>query len=248
MFEGQNVVITGAARGIGRALALAFARQGARVLVHYGHARKEAEGVVEEIQAAGGQALLLQADLVHKEEAQRLVRQAREMLNEVNVWINNAGASANQSEAQGLDEIARFERMLAVDVLAAWICSQGAAKYMHPGGCILNLGWNHALDGAPGFASQLYATSKGAVISLTRSLARTYAPRLRVNCIVPGWVENEWALTRSAAFRRQITRQIPLDRWGTVGDIVNAALFLASPAASFITGQVLLIDGGEVMH
>jgi len=248
MFEERNVVVTGAGRGIGRALALAFGRQGARVLVHYGHAEREAQGVAEEIKAAGGQALLLQADLARKEEALRLVGQARALLGTVDVWINNAGASANQSEAQGLDEIARFERMLAVDVLAAWICCRGAADYMRAGGCILNLAWNHALDGAPGFASQLYAASKGAVISLTRSLARSYAPRIRVNCIVPGWVENEWALTRADSFRQRVAQQIPLGRWGTAGDIVNAALFLASPAASFITGQVLLVDGGEVMH
>lgn len=248
MFEKHNVVITGAGRGIGRALALAFAQQHARVLVHYGHAGQEAQRVVEEIKAAGGQAMPLQADLLSKEEALRLVRQVYEMVGTVDVWINNAGASANQSEAQELDEIARFERMLAVDVLATWICSRGAAEYLRPGGSILNLGWNHALDGAPGFASQLYAASKGAVISLTRSLARTYAPRIRVNCIVPGWVENEWALSRSAAFRQRIPLQIPLGRWGTADDIVNAALFLASPAASFITGQALTVDGGEVMH
>lgn len=248
MFEKHNVVVTGAGRGIGRALALAFAQQRARVLIHYGHAEQEAQGVGEEITAAGGQALLLQADLARKEEALRLVKQARDMLGVVDVWINNAGASANQSEAQGLDDIARFERMLAVDVLATWICSRGAAEYLRPGGCILTIGWNHALDGAAGFASQLYAASKGAVISLTRSLARTYAPRIRVNCIVPGWVENEWALSRPATFRQRIPLQIPLGRWGTADDIVNAALFLASPAASFITGQILTVDGGEVMH
>jgi 3-oxoacyl-[acyl-carrier protein] reductase len=248
MFAEHNVVITGAGRGIGRALALAFARQHARVLVHYGHAGKEAQRVVEEIKAIGEQAMLLQADLARKEEALRLVQQAREMVGTVDIWINNAGASANQSEAQGLDDIARFERMLAVDVLATWICSRGAAEYLRPGGCILNFGWNHALDGAPGFASQLYAASKGAIISLTRSLARTYAPHIRVNCIVPGWIENEWTQSRSATFRQHIPRQIPLGRWGTAGDIVNTALFLASPAASYITGQILTVDGGEVMH
>jgi 3-oxoacyl-[acyl-carrier protein] reductase len=248
MFEKHNIVVTGAGRGIGRALALAFAQQRARVLVHYGHAAKEAQDVVDEITEAGGQALLLQADLARTEEAQRLVRQAQEILGTVDVWINNAGASANQSEAQELDEIVRFERMLAVDVVATWICSRGAAEYLRPGGCILNLGWNHALDGAAGFVSQLYAASKGAVISLTRCLARTYAPHIRVNCIVPGWIENEWALSRSVTFRQRIPLQIPLGRWGTVDDIVNAALFLTSPAASFITGQILTIDGGEVMH
>ncbi len=248
MFEGHNVVITGSGRGIGRSLALAFAEQGACVLVHYGHARLEAESVVEQITVAGGQALLIQADLASKDEARRLVEQAHTLLGTIDVWINNAGASANSSEALGLDEVARFERMLAVDVLASWICCQGVAKYMREGGSMLNLGWNHALDGAPGFVSQLYATSKGAVISMTRSLASTYAPRIRVNCIAPGWIENGWARSQSEAFRQRVTRQIPLGRWGTASDIVSAALFLASPAASFITGQVLLVDGGEVMY
>ncbi|HEU5379196.1 MAG TPA: SDR family oxidoreductase [Ktedonobacteraceae bacterium] len=247
MFERQSVVITGAGRGIGRALALAFAEQGARVVVHYGHARPEAEQVVQQIEATGGQAFLVQADLSRSAEAQHLVEQVHRLAGTVDVWINNAGASANSSETQGMDEIACFERMLAVDVLATWICCRGAARYIHEGGCILNLGWNHALDGAPGFINQLYATSKGAVISMTRSLARTYAPRIRVNCIAPGWVENEWAQSRPATFREKIERQIPLGRWGRPTDIVNAALFLASPAASFITGQVLLVDGGEVM-
>lgn len=248
MFENKRVVITGAGRGIGREMALAFAQQGADVLVHYGQARQEAEGVAARIKASGRQVWLVQADLARKEEALRLVEQARTWLGEIDVWINNAGASANTSEAGELDEIARFERMLAVDVLAAWICARGAADFLVEGGSILNIGWNHALDGAPGFVSQLYGASKGAIISLTRSLAQTYAPRLRVNCLVPGWVENAWSLSRSESFRQRIAAQIPLNRWGTPDDLVSAALFLCSPAASFITGQTLLIDGGEVMH
>lgn len=248
MFENKQVVITGAGRGIGRELARSFAGQGARVLIHYGHSRTDAEEVVSGIKAAGGQAWLIQADLARKEEALRLVEQTRERLGTVDVWINNAGASANSSEADKLDEIARFERMLAVDVLAAWICARGVADFMAEGGSILNIGWNHALDGAPGFANQLYGASKGAIIALTRSLARTYAPRIRVNCLAPGWVENDWARTRSENFRQRVAREIPLNRWGTPGDIASAALFLCSPAAAFITGQVLPVDGGEVMH
>lgn len=248
MFKEQNIVVTGAGRGIGRALALAFGEQGACVLVHYGHAQAEAELVAEQITQTGGRALLVQANLADKEDVQRLVHHAREALGSVAVWINNAGASANSSETQGLNEIARFERMLAVDVLATWICCQGAAEFMTEGGCILNLGWNHALDGAPGLVNQLYATSKGAILALTRSLARSYAPRIRVNCIAPGWIENEWVASRSETFRAKVTQHIPLRRWGQASDIVNAALFLASPAASFITGQTLIVDGGEVMQ
>ncbi len=248
MFQHKNVVVTGAGRGIGRALALAFAEQGARVLVHYGHAETEAEEVVRLIRQSGGQALMLQADLAHREEVERFVQEARTRLGEIDIWINNAGASANSSEADSLSESERFERMLAVDVLATWICCHRASAFLRDGGCILNLGWNHALDGASGLVSQLYATSKGAVIAMTRSLAHTCAPRIRVNCIAPGWIENEWALSRSESFRRQVAQHIPLARWGTASDIVNMALFLASPAASFITGQVLVVDGGEVMH
>lgn len=247
MFKGKQVVITGAGRGIGRELALAFGAQGARVLVHYGHAAAEAADVVARIERAGGQALSAQADLADAQQALRLVEQVGTLLGTVDVWINNAGASANTVETRDLDEIAVFERLLHVDVLATWICSRGAADLMPEGGSILNLGWNHALDGAAGPVSQVYATGKGAVIALTRSLARTYAPRVRVNGLAPGWIENEWVLNRSEKFRQRIAQQIPLARWGTPADIVSAALFLCSPAAAFITGQVLTVDGGEVM-
>src|SRR5260370_34430473 len=110
------------------------------------------------------------------------------------------------------------------------------------------MGWYHALAGAPRFVSRLCAASKGAVISLWWSFAQELAPRVRLNCIATGWVENDWAQSRPESFRKKVEQRIPLGRWGTPGDIVSAALFLASPAASFITGQVLVVDGGEVMH
>ena len=248
MFQNKNVVITGAGRGIGRALALGFARHGATVLVHYGHSQVDAQAVVREIETSGGQAKLAQADLSIPEEAKQLVRQAHMMLGEIDVWINNAGASANTSESQGLSEQARLEQIMAIDVMGTWYCCQAVAQYMRDGGCILNIGWNHALDGASGSVSQLYATSKGAVIAMSHSLARTLAPRVRVNCIAPGWIENDWAKSRSQAFREKVTQQIPMKRWGTPDDVVAAALFLASPAASFVTGQTLIVDGGEVMR
>jgi 3-oxoacyl-[acyl-carrier protein] reductase len=248
MFRNQNVVITGAGRGIGRALALGFAAQGATVLVHYAHAQKEAQEVVSQVESEGGRAFLAQADLTVTSEVTHLVNDAKSALGPIDVWINNAGASANSSEAQGLSEEERFERMMAVDVMGTWRCCQAIAPHMRDGGCILTTGWDHALDGAPGFINLLYATSKGAVIAMTRCLAQELAPRVRVNCIAPGWIETTWAKSRTESFRKRIEQGIPMSRWGTPDDIVGAALFLASPAASFITGQVLVIDGGEVMR
>jgi 3-oxoacyl-[acyl-carrier protein] reductase len=248
MFHNKHVVVTGAGRGIGRALALAFAAQGATVLVHYNQAQKQAEEVVCQIESEGGQAILVQANFLLPGEAARLVILAREKLGTIDVWLNNAGASANSEEVLGLSEDDMFEHMMAIDVRSTWRCSRDVAPYMNTGGSILTIGWDHALDGSPGLPSQLYAMSKGAIISLTRCLAQELAPRIRVNCIAPGAIENEWALRRPESFRKRIEQGIPMQRWGTPEDIVAAALFLASPAASFITGQILLVDGGDVMR
>jgi 3-oxoacyl-[acyl-carrier protein] reductase len=248
MFQGKTVVVTGAGRSIGKTLALGFAAQGATVLVHYAHSRQGAEEVVRQIESKGGKALLAQADLSQPAEAARLVHEAHAQLGPLDVWINNAGASANSAETQGMSEIEVFERIMGVDVMGTWRCCREVERYMRPGGCILTTGWDRALDGAAGLPNQMYAMSKGAIMSLTRCLAIEFAPHVRVNCIAPGRIENEWSQTLAEKSRRQAVQDIPLQRWGTPDDILNTALFLASPAASFMTGQVLLINGGEIVR
>ncbi len=248
MFQDKKVAITGAGRSIGRVLALGFAAQGATVLVHYAHARQEAEEVVAQIKAQGGRAMLAQADLRKPEEATRLVKEAHDLLGSIDVWINNAGASANSTETRGMSEIEVFERMVGVDIMGTWRCCREVEPYMREGGCILTTGWDRALDGAPGFPNQMYAISKGAIMSLTRCLALEFAPRVRVNCIAPGRIENEWSQRLSSATRQSAAQEVPLKRWGMPEDILGTALFLTSPAASFITGQVILVNGGEVMR
>jgi NAD(P)-dependent dehydrogenase (short-subunit alcohol dehydrogenase family) len=248
MFREKTVVVTGAGRGIGRALAIGFAEQGARVLVHYGHARSGAEEVVGLIRERGGSAQMAQADLREVGAVRDLIAQAHTQLGKIDVWINNAGASANSREAVGMSEVEIFERVMAVDVMGSWLCAREVALYMNDGGCILMIGWDAALSGAKGLPGQLYAMSKGAVISLTRCLALEYAPRLRVNCIAPGYVENEWLQSLSEKVRQRLQQANPLQRLGTPEDILGTALFLASPAAAFITGQVILVNGGEVMR
>jgi 3-oxoacyl-[acyl-carrier protein] reductase len=248
MFTNKNVVITGAGRSIGRALALGFAEQGATVLVHYFASRQGADEVVAQITASGGHASLIQADLCDSQEVARLVKEAHARLGPIDIWINNAGASANSAETKGMSEIEIFERMVGVDILGTWRCCREVEPYMRDGGCILTTGWDRALDGAPGLPNQMYAISKGAIMSLTRCLAAEFAPRVRVNCIAPGRIENEWSQNLSAPVRQRAIQSIPLKRWGTPDDILGTALFLASPAASFITGQTILVNGGELMR
>lgn len=246
--EGKNVVITGAGRGIGRNLALGFGEQGARVLVHYGQSEQGAREVVRQIEQNGGMALLVRADLRRADEATRLVQEAHRQLGEIDVWINNAGSSANSRETKGMEEVEIFERMVEVDVLGTWRCCREVKPFMRAGGCLLTIGWDGALAGAPGLPSQFYAISKGAIMALTRCLAQEYAPSIRVNCIAPGHIENDWSTQLGEATRQKIKQHIPLQRWGTADDILGAALFLASPAAAFMTGQVLVVNGGEIMR
>jgi 3-oxoacyl-[acyl-carrier protein] reductase len=248
MFQNKTVVITGAGRSIGRVLALGFAAQGATVLVHYSHSSQGAEEVVKQIEAGEGHAYLAQADLRQPDEVARLVQDAHTLLGPIDVWINNAGASANSEETKGMSEVEIFERIMHVDVMGTWRCCREVEPFMNVGGCILTTGWDRALDGAPGLPSQMYAMSKGAIMSLTRCLAAEFAPRVRVNCIAPGRIENEWAQTLSSTSRVNAVQSIPLKRWGLPEDILNTALFLASSSAGFITGQVILVNGGEIMR
>lgn len=248
MFQGKTVVITGAGRSIGRTLALGFAQQGATVLVHYAHARQGAEDVVEQIRTAGGTAYSMQADLRQPEQVTRLVQEAYQLLGPIDIWINNAGASANSEEVRGMTEIEVFERIVGVDIMGTWRCCREVEKYMRDGGCILTTGWDGALRGSAGLPNQMYAISKGAIISLTRCLAAEFAPRVRVNCIAPGRIENEWVQRLSEASRQNAVASIPMQRWGKPEDILHTAFFLTSPASSFITGETILVNGGEVMR
>lgn len=248
MFTGKTVVITGAGRGIGRTLALGFAAEGATVLVHYHNSRQSAEDVVRQIETQGGRAVLMQADLSQPEQIPQFITTAHALLGPFDVWINNAGASANSKETQGMSEVAMFERIMAVDVLGAWQCCRQIQPLMRQNGCILTIGWDGALAGGIGVTSQLYAMSKGAVMSLTRCLALEFAPHVRVNCIAPGWIENDWSEHLSASTHQRMIQGVPLQRWGMVEDILGVALFLASPVASYITGQILPVNGGQVMR
>lgn len=243
---GQVAAVTGASGGIGRAIARELARGGANVVVHGHRHAAEAQKLADEIGAAGREAAVILADLADAADRARLVDEAWRWRGGVDVWINNAGADVLTGEAASWP----FEQKLAVlwqvDVLATIELSRAVGQRMkHRGnGTIVNIGWDQAEQGMAGDSGQMFAAAKGAVMAFTRSLAQSLAPQVRVNCLAPGWIRTAWGEAASDDWQQRAVRDSLRNRWGTPEDVARAAAFLASPAADFISGQVLCVNGG----
>jgi len=247
---GRGVLVTGASSGIGRAIALAAARAGADVAITYRINLAGAESVTREIRDAGRQTAAIPLDLADQESLRAVGPAALAALGRLDVWINNAGADILTGAAAALSTVEKLDRLLAVDVRGTMIASWHAAEVLtaqQDGGSIINMSWDHALSGMPGINPQLFAAAKGAVLAFSRSLARSVAPRVRVNVLAPGWIETSFAAGADERLRRKVADETPMKRWGTPDDVAGAAVFLASPAAAFITGQAILVGGGTVM-
>jgi 3-oxoacyl-[acyl-carrier protein] reductase len=247
---GQNAVVTGASSGIGRAIAVAFAREGAAGLV-LGFCRNAdgARAAAEEVLAEGGVAHVIQADLSGEKGVAELTAEAFSSLGRVDVWVNNAGADLLTGEGARLSDAAKLELALGVDVRGTMLCSWHAAERMQKqgAGVILNMAWDRVLTGAPGREAEVYAAAKGAVLAFSKSLARSVAPEVRVNVLCPGWIATAYADGLPETKRRHVADATPLRRWGTPEDVARAAVFLASGDSSFMTGVTLLVNGGVVM-
>ena len=239
--------MTGASSGIGRAIAETFAAQGATVLLTHHASRERAREVAEAITARGGRALVAQADLGTREACERLVAQAREELGRLDVWVNNAGADVLTGEAAAWEWERKLDALLAVDLKGTVACSYAAGEVMRGqerGGTILNMSWDHVTTGMAGDDPQLFAAVKGGVLAFSKSLARALAPDVRVNILCPGWIETSFAEQADRDFHRSVAQQTPMGRWGRPQDIADAALYLASPEAAFVTGQAINVNGG----
>ena len=244
-----TAVVTGSTNGIGKAIALALAREGAHVLIHGRRAAAAAE-VAASIHSLGGAAPVVLADVADPAEIERLVNEAWAALGKVDVWINNAGADILTGGSLHAPFAERLQRVLDVDLRATVLCSHLVGQRMaaQGGGQIITVGWDQALTGGVGTESgQLFAAAKAGVIGFSKALARGLAPAVRVNVIAPGWIETAWGETVNRELYERLRRQTPLQRWGTPEDVAAVAVFLASPAAAFLTGQVLMVNGGVVM-
>jgi 3-oxoacyl-[acyl-carrier protein] reductase len=167
--------------------------------------------------------------------------------------VNNAGADILTGPGAALSALERLDRLLAVDLRGTVLASWQAAELLGAqpqGGVIINVSWDHVLIGMAGLNPQLFAAAKGGVLAFSKALARSVAPRVRVNILAPGWIETSFGAGLDGHdddLRRRVADSAPLKRWGTPDDVAGAAVFLASPAAAFLTGQTLLVGGGVVM-
>ncbi|HEV8393236.1 MAG TPA: SDR family oxidoreductase [Vicinamibacterales bacterium] len=246
----RAVLVTGASSGIGRAIALGMARAGADVAVTYRSNRAGAEAVAREIEGLGRKACVQPLDLADEPAIDRIGPTVRAALGRLDVWINNAGADILTGPAAALSVVQKLDLLLAVDLRGTILASWAAARLFEGqegGGAIINMSWDHVVSGMRGTNPQMFAAVKGGVAAFSRGLARSVAPQVRVNVLAPGWIETSFGEGLDSEVYRSVADSTPLGRWGTPDDVAGAAVFLASPAAAFITGQTIMIGGGVVM-
>jgi 3-oxoacyl-[acyl-carrier protein] reductase len=244
-------VVTGASGGIGRAIALEFAGAGADIVVH-GRRPQGAETVAAEVEKLGRKAKVILLDLAEPHSHEKLVSEAWGWQGGTQIWINSAGADILTGEAARWSFERKLEALWKVDVLATVNISRLIGDKLHqqtlhghaPAGIILNIGWDQAAHGMAGDSGQMFGCIKGAVMSFTQSLAQSLAPHVRVNCLAPGWIKTSWGDKASEYWQERAKGESLAGRWGTPEDVARAACFLASPAAEFITGQIINVNGG----
>jgi 3-oxoacyl-[acyl-carrier protein] reductase len=248
--EGKTVLVTGASSGIGSAIALGCAEAGADLAITFRRNREGAEETATQVRAAGRRVEQFQTDIGREEDVSRLAAGLRDRFGRVDVWINNAGADILTGEGRRLTRREKLDLVLTVDLRGTVLASWAAVDLMREqggGGTIINMSWDHVTAGMAGENPILYSAAKGGVMSFSKSLARDVAPHIRVNILAPGFIETAFGEGANESFRRRVAAETPLGRWGVPQDIVGAAIFLSSDASSFMTGQMIMVNGGVVM-
>lgn len=246
--KGKVAVVTGSSTGNGASIALAFAKEGADVVVHYRSSDVEAEKVVAAIKKMGRKSISVKADISVPEGSKALFKQVKREFGRVDVLVNNAGLADGSIWNAKLEDITRemWLRVFSVDVFGAFDCAQNAVHLMPKGGAIVNVSSTPVLVGDT--QGLVYACGKGAVLTMTKMLAKSLVPRIRVNCMILGSIKTGWLQWFDTAATDALRSSIPMGRFGEPADVANLAVFLASDESSYMTGQGIVLDGGEVTH
>lgn len=244
---GCRAVVTGSSSGIGRAIALEFARAGADVVIHCHRSISKAQEVAAEIESMGRRSLVLTTDITDLEAVREFVERACSVWNGVDIWVNNAGVDLLTGDGAKLSFDRKLQRLWEGDVRSTIECCKLVGDRLKTtGGSLLNVGWDQSDRGMGGESGELFSAAKNAIMGFTRSLAVSLAPHVRVNCIAPGWIRTAWGEGASPVWQQRVLHETPLARWGTPEDIAKLARFLVSSEASYITGQVINCNGGAV--
>jgi 3-oxoacyl-[acyl-carrier protein] reductase len=243
---GQTAAVTGSSSGIGRAIALELAAAGANIVVHCRQNRTGAKLAADAIRTLGCEALVLVADLSSPAEQDRLVDDCW-CWRPIDVWVNNAGADVLTGDAAQWSFEAKLAMLWQVDVVATLRLSRAVGRRMQQRGrgTIINIGWDRVECGMAGDSGEMFAAVKGAIMAATRSLAKSLAPAVRVNCVSPGWIRTAWGEKASPEWQERARRESLHGRWGEPADVARVVRFLASPAAQFVNGQIINVNGGR---
>ena len=246
MEEKQVVLVTGGSRGIGRAIALKYAKNGYNVVLNYISENTDIEGLTKEFEAYGIEVLFVKADISKANEVEELVKQATQKFGRIDVLVNNAGITKDTLLMRMKEE--DFDKVIEINLKGTFLVTKQVIPYMMKkrDGRIINLS---SVVGVAGNAGQSnYAASKAGIIGFTKSLAKEVASRnIRANCVAPGFIATDMTNVLSDEVKTNINAQIPMKRMGTPEDVANLVYFLGSEESSYITGQLIHIDGGMMM-
>ena len=246
MGERKTVFVTGASRGIGKEVALKYAENGYDVIINYVADKTDVEALEKEFKEKGADTLILKADVSNSEEVQNVVDKAIEKFGKIDVLVNNAGITRDNLLMRMSEE--EFDKVLEINLKGTFLVTKAVTKYMMKkrSGSIINLS---SVVGVAGNAGQCnYSASKAGIIGFTKSIAKELASRnIRANAVAPGFIETDMTAVLSDSVKESIHNQIPLKRMGSAKEVAELIYFLGSEKSSYITGQVINVDGGMVM-